>query len=121
MQQLFEEPVEQERSIYFPVDVKSDDQAFEISAILPGVSHDEIEITIVDGVVTIEGNFPNYRDDHATYHLSERPFGPFKRSLNLNIALDAEAAQADLKDGILTLRVPKAKEALPRSIKVQSK
>jgi len=53
--------------------------------------------------------------------MAERPFGAFKRSMDLNIALDAENAQADLKDGILTLRIPKAKEALPRSIKVVAK
>ena len=121
MQQIFDDTVEQERSVYFPADVKSDENSFEISAILPGVSHEDINITIVDGVVTIEGEFPNHRDENAAYLLAERPFGAFKRSLNLKIALDAENAQADLKDGILTLRIPKAKEALPKSIKVQAK
>jgi|WetSurMetagenome_2_1015567.scaffolds.fasta_scaffold1116539_1 HSP20 family protein len=121
MQQLFDESVEQERSVYFPVDVKADDSSFEISAILPGVDHEEINISIADEIVTIEGEFKNNREEEATYYLAERPFGPFKRALNLNVPLDAENAQAELKNGILVLRVPKAKEAMPKSIKVSAK
>lgn len=121
MQQLFDDATEQERTVYFPMDVKSSDQGFEISAILPGVNHEDIDITIVEGVVTIEGDFANPREEEANYLLAERPHGKFKRSLNLKVALDAEQAQAELKDGILTLQVPKAKEAMPRSIKVNAK
>jgi HSP20 family protein len=121
LRQMFDENFEQERNVYFPVDVKMDDTTFEISAILPGVSHEDINITIENEVVTITGEFKNTRDDEATYYLTERPFGNFKRTLNLNVALNSEKAEAELKDGILTLRVPKAAEAMPRSIKVKSK
>ena len=121
MHQLFDEAVEQERNVYFPVDVKADDNGFEISAVLPGVENDEINITIAEGVVTIEGEFKNTREEDANYYLTERPFGSFKRALNMNVALDAETAQAELKNGILVLRVSKAKEAMPKSIKVSAK
>ena len=121
MRQMFDENVEQERNVYFPVDVRMDESTFEITAILPGVAHEDINITIENEVVSISGEFKNTRDEEATYYLTERPFGTFKRTLNMNVALDAEKAEAELKDGILTLRVPKAKEAMPRSIKVKSK
>jgi HSP20 family protein len=121
LQQLFEDTVEQEHYVHFPVDVKVDDGNIEISAILPGIAHEDINITIENEVVKIEGEFKNTRDEKDTYYLAERPAGVFKRSLNMNVALDAENAQAELKDGILTLRVPKAKEALPKLIKIKAK
>ncbi|MBI9050690.1 MAG: Hsp20/alpha crystallin family protein [Anaerolineaceae bacterium] len=121
LKQLFDDTVEQEHNVYFPVDIKMDDATFEISAVLPGVNHEDINITVENEVVSISGEFNNTRDENETYLLTERPFGDFKRTLNLKIALDAENAQAEMKDGILTLRVPKAKEALPRSIKIKAK
>jgi len=51
----------------------------------------------------------------------ERPSGPFSRELVLDTSLETEAAEASLRNGVLTLRIPKAKEALPKVIKVNTK
>ncbi len=107
--------------VYFPVDVKVENDAYVISALLPGVKADDINIRIVDTTITIEGEISNGRDDKENYLLAERPGGKFRRILNLPDALNAGNTEAHLVDGVLTLRVAKAEEAQPKLIKVVSK
>ena len=104
--------------VAFPLDVKDSNEAYEITAVLPGVSADDLNIQIANDTLTIQGELKVESDEQATYLLRERTAGRFMRSLQLPEAVDSGKVEATLKDGILTLRVPKAEEARPKSIKV---
>jgi len=104
--------------VAFPLDVKDSNEAYEITAVLPGVSADDLNIQIANNTLTIQGELKVDYDEQATYLLRERTAGRFMRSLQLPEAVDSGKVEATLKDGILTLRVPKAEEARPKSIKV---
>jgi HSP20 family protein len=112
---------EEDSEIFFPMDVKAEDDAYVITAVLPGLKPEDLNIQIVNDTVNLQGVFKNNRDEKASYLLHERPFGVFSRTLTLPEPLDANGAEASLSEGILTLRVPKSEEARPKSIKVVSK
>ncbi len=109
-----------ESEIFFPVDVVSEQNEFVLTALLPGVKNEDLDIQIVNETVSIQGQLPDHRDEHASYLLQERPAGRFSRVLTLPAELDASKAEASLEDGVLTLRVPKAEAARPKTIKVNT-
>jgi HSP20 family protein len=111
------EPVH-EAEFVLPVDVREEDAAYVISAVVPGMKAEDISIQILDDVVTLEGVRQSNDDG---YLMRELPYGTFRRSLSLPVAVDGDAAEASVEDGLLTLRVPKAETALAKVIKVQSK
>jgi HSP20 family protein len=104
-----------------PVDVESREEAFVISAMLPGLKPEDVEIQIEKEVVTISGELKLDEDEKTTWLLRERPRGHFSRSLELPAGLDAEKAKAGFENGILTLTIPKSPEARPKTIKVNVK
>lgn len=110
-----------EREVIVPVDIKADQDEFIITALLPGVKAEDLNIQIVNETVTIQGEIKDQREENASYLLMERPSGRFCRTLTLPVPLDASKTEASLSDGVLTLRVPKAEEARPKTIKVISK
>lgn len=105
----------------FPIDVKADNESFTIKALLPGARPEDVDIQIVNDIVTISGELRSDREEGATYLLAERPDGKFHRVISLPTPLDANLVEADLENGILTLQIPKAEEAKPRSIKIKQK
>jgi len=109
-----------ESDVIVPVDVKAEADAFHIEALIPGVDPDDISIQIVNETVSIQGEFKEKTDEKASYLLHEHPHGKFSRVLTLPYALDAAGAEADVENGVLTLRVPKAESARPKTIKVKS-
>jgi HSP20 family protein len=113
-------PFEQ-ADITVPLDVKAEDEAFIVTAALPGVKSEDINVQVVNASVTIQGEYKNTREENANYLLGERPSGRFYRMITLPEPLDSGKTEAELKDGILTLRVPKAEEARPKMIKVSAK
>ena len=118
---VFERTENGQRSqVYFPVDVKEEQDDYLIEAFLPGVIADDLDIRIVNETVTIQGEIFEKEGDQAHYLMRERPSGRFSRVLTLPDELDAQQAEADLSNGVLTLRVPKAEQARPRTIKVKT-
>ena len=111
----------QENQVYFPVDVKEVDDNFIISAMLPGLKPEDVEIQIVNENVSLKGEFKNEIDENSTYILQERPSGKFCRTVTLPDTLNSSKAEAKMENGILTLSIPKAEEAKPKTIKVSSK
>ena len=108
-------------ALTFPIDVKADSESFTIKALLPGARPEDVDIQIVNEIVTISGELRSDREEGATYLLAERPDGKFHRVISLPTPLDANHVEADLENGILTLEIPKAEEAKPRSIKIKQK
>ena len=107
--------------ITFPVDVLADSDSFTIKALLPGINADDLDIQIVNEIVTISGEIKADREEGATYLLAERPSGRFHRVITLPTPLNPAKVNANLENGVLTLEVPKAEEAKPRTIKVNVK
>jgi len=105
----------------FPIDVKAESDSFTITALLPGVDPENLELQIVNEIVTIAGELDAAREEGASYLLAERPSGRFHRVISLPTPLDAGKVEAELENGILTLKIPKAEEAKPRTIKIKQK
>lgn len=97
------------------VNVQEEQDAYILSALVPGLKAEDLNIQILEDVVTIEGT---YAADESEYLLRELPHGEFHRSLRLPVQLDADKAEAKIKDGLLTLSIPKAESARPKTIKV---
>lgn len=113
-------PEMMQNEVFFPVDVIAGPDAFTITALLPGVSADDLNIQIVNETVSLQGELKPMHDEKDEYLLQELPSGHFSRVLNLPAQLDSTNATADLHDGVLTLHIPKAETARPKSIKVQT-
>lgn len=108
----------QETARPLPVDVRDDGESFTLTAYVPGLKAEDLNIQIIDDTLSIEGKFGNQEGE---YLLSELPAGNFRRSLRLPTPLDADKAEASIENGILTLRVPRSEIARPKNIVVVSK
>lgn len=111
----------EESEVFFPVDVKVEDDGFIITALLPGLKADDINIQVVNENVSLQGEFKNEIDTDAAYILQERPSGKFYRTITLPDALDTAKAEAAMENGVLTLHIPKAEEAKPKTISITKK
>ncbi len=121
-QRMWESEMESERpEVIFPVRVKAEDDAYVLTALLPGVGPDDLNVQIINETVTLQGELKLAREEDANYLLSEIPSGRFYRTLTLPEPLDAAKAEASLENGVLTLRVPKAEQARPKVIKVNAR
>ena len=84
------------------------EDAYRISMELPGVSEDDVELTVDGGVVTVKGEKKTEREESGdTWFFSERQYGAFSRSFRLPADSDEAGMRADLKDGVLLITVPK--------------
>ena len=87
---------------------------------LPGVAEDEIDVSVADGVVTVKGEKETTRQDKGeTWFFSERQYGAFRRAFRLPSDADAGAVSAALKDGVLTIRVPRKAAKASEATKVK--
>ena len=103
---------------FLAVNIRDEDEAYLLTALVPGLKAEDLNIQVLDDVVSIEGNFP---EDENEYLLQELPGGSFRRELRLPSALDAEKVEAKIEDGVLNLRLPKAESERPKKIKVTVK
>jgi HSP20 family protein len=93
-----------------PVDLYENSGAFILTAELPGMSRDQIEIHVEGNRVVIRGERAGHEASCEQYHRVERGHGRFSRTFVLASPIDADAIAADLKDGLLTLTIPKANQ-----------
>jgi HSP20 family protein len=107
------------RAWRLPVDVYSTEEEIVILAAVPGLSPEDVEITIEGDTLTIKGEIPGHLDN-VNYLFQERAVGNFIRVLNLNIPVDADKSEATFNNGLLTLNIPKAEAIKPRQIKVKT-
>jgi HSP20 family protein len=92
------------------VDLVETDEAYTITAELPGVDEKDIEILFADNVVTLRGEKKSEREDEQR-QLSERYYGRFERRIPLAVEIDDEHVEATFKNGVLTVVLPKSKDA----------
>lgn len=102
------------------LDVHETDQAYVIHAVVPGITADAINISLHDGVLTIAGEVPQFTLENSKALLIERTYGKFQRSIRLPQEVDANAVEAQVENGVLTLNLPKSPEAQPRTIPVKA-
>lgn len=101
------------------LDVSEDDQAVVVRASLPGFKRDEIEIEVEDGVLAIRATHGEEREEKSErYYRKERRFGSVSRRIALPTTVVEDQAKAELKDGVLVLRLPKSPAALPKKVKI---
>jgi HSP20 family protein len=108
-------------SVGVALDVIENADEYVVKASLPGINADDIDVTFDNNVLTIKGEIKEEKDVEETkYHLRERRYGSFSRSISLPTNIKTDSIQADYADGILTLTLPKAEEAKPKRIQVHS-
>ncbi len=103
------------------VDMYEDGDDLVVTAAVPGVRPEDIDITIQGDVLTIKGQSEtDQQREQASFHLNERRYGRFFRQVALPHAVKSDAAEATFENGILRLRLPKTEEAKERKIQVQA-
>jgi HSP20 family protein len=103
------------------LDVEESEDAFTLHVELPSVSPEDVEVSLEENVLTIAGERRFYDEKQADgFRRIERSFGRFHRAVRLPDRVDGAHVQANYRDGLLTIHVPKAEEAKPRRIEVQS-
>jgi HSP20 family protein len=103
------------------LDVREDQDVFTLYVELPGVSADDVGITLEDNVLTIAGQHESYDEaEQGQFRRVERSFGRFHRSVRLPDRVIADDVTATYANGILTITVPKAEEAKPRRVAIQA-
>jgi HSP20 family protein len=104
-----------------PVDLYETPDAFVLTAELPGLTTDEIQIEVHDRTLTLRGERkPEAGMTEAHYQRRERSYGGFQRAFTLPTPVDTEKVQGRMTDGVLELHLPKHEAAKPRRIAVQS-
>jgi HSP20 family protein len=102
-----------------PIDIRADEEAYEITAEVPGLTAEDVKIEILEDVVTLRAEL-ELEEDAERVLLRERGPVSFERSLRLPDPLDIDGAEAKIENGLLRLRLPKAEEARPKMIEVKA-
>jgi HSP20 family protein len=109
-----------DRPFRLPLDVYTTPEEIVITASLPGLTSDEVEISIENDALSIRGELRPPLEN-VDYLFQERPYGVFARTLTLNVPVQADKAEAVFENGLLTLTLPKSEETKPKVIKVKTK
>ena len=100
-------------------EASSNESAYRIAVELPGVEPENVELSVDDGVLTLKGEKKTTREEKGeTWYFSERQYGAFSRSFRLPPDADAAKVKADMKDGVLTVTVPRRGEAQAEGRKI---
>lgn len=108
----------QNRERSLDINIHEEDEAYILSALVPGLNAEDLNIQVLEDVIRIQGE---YKADENEYLVRELPSGSFTRTLRLPSVIDAEQVEARIADGVLTLTLPKAESARPRRISITTK
>jgi HSP20 family protein len=105
------------------VNVSETDNEFRVTAELPGVTEDDIQVDVHDNMLMIRGEKKlEHKDEKENFHFIERSYGTFQRNLQLPFAVDPDQVKADFENGVLTVTIPKnAQQQRARRIQVQAR
>ena len=102
-------------------DISERKDAYVVTVEVPGVNADDLDITLEDGLLTIQGErHVSSESSEQQYHRVERRYGSFRRSITLPSQVQADAIEASFENGVLEVVVPKAEEAKPKKITVRA-
>lgn len=103
------------------IDISEDEEGLTFKADLPGMDPKDLSVEAKDGVLTIQGKRETEKkEEDKTYHRYERTFGSFCRSFALPSNVNPDKIQAEYKDGVLKVHVPKDEESKPRKIQIEA-
>ena len=115
-----EATLQSERPVFQPrIDLWETASDWNLVAELPGVRPEDLEIVTKEGTLTVEGKVRDRVVENGKIRRSEYGVGDFRRTFNLGESLAADGAEATLKDGVLTLRLPKHESVMPKKIQVR--
>ncbi|HVM25499.1 MAG TPA: Hsp20/alpha crystallin family protein [Candidatus Limnocylindrales bacterium] len=104
-----------------PIDVHETADEIVVTAVLPGLRAEDVDITMTGQNLVLRGEFKADESvNREQYLYRERRYGSFSRSLQLPVRVEGDRAEATFIDGILTLRIPKAEEVKPRQIRINA-
>jgi HSP20 family protein len=123
MRRLFEENFSADRVMSFPVELSETSDEYTLKAFLPGLTSEEVNIQFNNGVLSIDGEYKaaDEADEKVEKMIGEFPSGRFARSFELADSIMEDKIEASMSNGVLTVHVPKAEEAKPRTIKIVAK
>jgi len=103
------------------VDVYEKDDALEITAELPGVNEQDVEVHVEGGVLTIRGEKKHEEETKKeNYYRLERSYGSFQRSFTLPTSVKSDSIEATFTNGVLKLHIPKTEKAKPKTIPIKT-
>jgi HSP20 family protein len=108
-------------ALSMPLNVSETADAYRVEAVVPGLKPEDLDITLQDNVLTIRGETRQEQqtgEQKTNFHVMERRYGRFSRSISLPTAVQSDNVRATLENGVLHLEIPKAEEVKPRKITV---
>jgi HSP20 family protein len=110
------------RALWAPaLDISERKDAYLVTVEVPGVRPEDIEVTLEDGVLTVQGQRQfTQESSEQQYHRVERRYGAFRRTVSLPTRTKVDAIEASFDNGVLEVVVPKAEEARPRKIEIRA-
>jgi HSP20 family protein len=119
---LFERPSARTASEWsIALDVAETDAAYLVKATVPGINPDDMEITLEDDVLSLKGELQRDEEvEEAKYHVRERRYGAFSRSIRFPMAVNGDAVEATYTNGVLSLNIPKAEAVKPKRITINA-
>jgi HSP20 family protein len=102
------------------VDIQENETEYVVKADLPEVKKEDVKVGVEDGILTVEGERKQEKEEKGTkFHRVERSYGKFVRRFALPTEVETDKAQAEFKDGVLNVHLPKAAKAKARSVEVK--
>ena len=129
MDRFFDEPFfaapqlwsQRGENFQLPLDLLEEEGQYIVKASMPGMSPDDVEITLTDNVLTLKGESKHESENNeSNYHVRERHFGSFMRQIALPTAVNADEVEATYENGVLILRLPKTEAVKPKRINVKN-
>jgi HSP20 family protein len=103
------------------LDIAESENEYVVKTSLPGINLNDLEITYSNNTLTIKGEVREEQElEEARYHLRERSYGSFARSITLPAGVESDKIEANYEAGVLTLRLPKAEEIKPKRIAIKA-
>ena len=109
------------RNVAWPaIDITDNENEYVVKAEVPGCKAEDIDITVAGNVLTISGEKKVEKEvKEKDYYHSERSFGSFRRDLRLATDIDTGKIEAECRDGVLAVKLPKSEKAMPAKIKIK--
>lgn len=104
------------------VDFADTEDEFLLTAELPGIAAEDVSVDVEEGILTLKGQKKDEREEKTkNLHIYEREYGSFERRFTLPRSVNPDQVKADFANGVLTVHLPKRKEATGRTIQIESK
>lgn len=104
------------------IDMYQNEDDLIVKASLPGLTKDDVDITVTENILTLRGEYKTDEDDAGkSYHIREQRHGIFERSIGLPTDVEVDKAKAEFEHGVLTITLPKAEAVKPKLISIKAK